>query len=132
MTNLIVSVNCKWSSWESWRTCPVTCGGGIQIRTRTKLFSHAFSVCLGKSHQEKQCSTNPCPGTLKVKFIVYIYKLCSEQLIQNFMPTYCFHGPNLEMVSYWKFKNSSSYSTFVVISIHCTTVEFRPAFLNIF
>ena len=63
MTNLIVSVNCKWSSWQSHTTCPVTCGGGTQIRTRTKLVLEDHGgICSGLSYQERQCNTDPCPG----------------------------------------------------------------------
>ena len=82
MTNLIISVNCKWSSWKSYTRCPVTCGGGTQIRTRTKLIVEDHGgICSGLSNQERQCNTDPCPGTLHTKSFD-IPKLCGELLVR--------------------------------------------------
>lgn len=47
----------SWSSWLGWSSCSVTCGGGLQTRTRTCV----GSGCTGQSRQSRSCNTGGCP-----------------------------------------------------------------------
>ncbi|XP_031566332.1 uncharacterized protein LOC116301420 [Actinia tenebrosa] len=55
-----------WSDWTSWSSCPVTCGGGSQSRTRTCTNpppANGGADCQGNSRQTRYCATNTCqPG----------------------------------------------------------------------
>ena len=56
-----------WTSWQQWSSCDVTCGGGIQFRSRrctdSKLEEH--STCVGKPSDQQRCSEWNCPGSYK-------------------------------------------------------------------
>ena len=67
--------------WGSYSTCPVTCGGGTQIKTRTKLVVEDHGgTCSGLSHQDQLCNKDPCPGiTHKWEYAM----LLGFQLIQG-------------------------------------------------
>ena len=57
-------VNCVWGSWDTWATCTVTCGGGVQVRTR-KIDTHeenSGTACSGVSTEQQTCSTGSCPA----------------------------------------------------------------------
>ena len=57
-------VNCVWGSWDTWATCTVTCGGGVQVRTR-KIDTHeenSGTACSGVSTEQQTCSTGTCPA----------------------------------------------------------------------
>ena len=78
-------MNCTWSSWGNYSACPVTCGGGTQTRTRTKLVVEKNGgICSGLSYQERQCNTEPCPGILHTKslYISYVLSNWSKILCQ--------------------------------------------------
>ncbi|XP_078378137.1 uncharacterized protein LOC144661308 isoform X1 [Oculina patagonica] len=54
----------NWSDWEDWSDCPVTCGGGVQERTRTCTNPPAQfegAPCPGESEESRACNENPCP-----------------------------------------------------------------------
>ncbi|XP_031566331.1 uncharacterized protein LOC116301419 [Actinia tenebrosa] len=53
-------VNGKWSSWNSWTRCPVTCGSGVQSRTRDCGRNFGRN-CEGPSSETQICATNACP-----------------------------------------------------------------------
>ena len=57
------SINCVWSSWRSWETCSKTCGGGTQVRRRSKTQAAQYggTECTGNSIAYKNCNTNSCP-----------------------------------------------------------------------
>jgi len=55
-------IDCKWTEWSEWTTCPVTCAGGVQMTNRTMTPAQwGGLVCTGPSWQFRTCSENPCP-----------------------------------------------------------------------
>ncbi|XP_078485768.1 uncharacterized protein LOC100177897 [Ciona intestinalis] len=56
-------VNCQWSSWNSFNSCSVSCGGGNQTRSRSVAIT-AFcggNSCLGNNTDGRECNTQCCP-----------------------------------------------------------------------
>lgn len=47
----------KWSAWGPWSECSVSCGGGIQRKTRV---CESRGECLGSAVQTKPCNTHKC------------------------------------------------------------------------
>uniref|UniRef100_A0A8D2ECW6 SCO-spondin n=1 Tax=Theropithecus gelada TaxID=9565 RepID=A0A8D2ECW6_THEGE len=57
-----------WTLWSSWSDCPVSCGGGNQVRTRACRAAaphHGSPPCLGPDTQTQPCGQQPCPGLLE-------------------------------------------------------------------
>ncbi|KAK3095360.1 hypothetical protein FSP39_013702 [Pinctada imbricata] len=53
-----------WTSWGTWDTCSVTCGGGIQSRSRSctdPAPQHGGQDCTGASDEVQDCNTHDCP-----------------------------------------------------------------------
>ena len=66
-THISSIVNGGWSNWGLWGGCSLTCGGGVQTRTRicTNPSPARGGVdCQGHSSQSQSCNTKGCPGTL--------------------------------------------------------------------
>ena len=62
---MVYSVDGNWSDWDDWSECPVTCGGGVQNRSRTCTNPPpAFEgeSCPGPSDETRACGIIPCPG----------------------------------------------------------------------
>ena len=61
---LFYSVDGNWSDWKDWSDCPVTCGGGVQNRSRTCTNPPPKygGVCIGPGVQTKTCLVKRCPG----------------------------------------------------------------------
>ncbi|XP_078326862.1 coadhesin-like [Crassostrea virginica] len=54
----------SWASWASWGTCTVTCGGGIQTRSRTcssPAPQYGGADCPDFSTSSQTCNTHNCP-----------------------------------------------------------------------
>ena len=52
-----------WGEWTEWDSCPVSCGGSIQNRTRACIGPfHGGANCTGPAEQSQDCNTDPCPG----------------------------------------------------------------------
>ncbi|PFX32412.1 Hemicentin-1 [Stylophora pistillata] len=54
----------NWNGWGDWEVCSVTCGGGIQSRTRTCTNPwprFEGRDCNGEEFEERPCNDNPCP-----------------------------------------------------------------------
>ncbi|XP_071373120.1 hemicentin-1, partial [Centroberyx affinis] len=57
-------VDGKWSSWVSWGTCSVSCGGGTRQRTRlcaSPAPQHGGRQCEGNDVHIDFCNSDPCP-----------------------------------------------------------------------
>ncbi|KAL1022832.1 hypothetical protein UPYG_G00032950 [Umbra pygmaea] len=57
-------VDGKWSSWLSWGTCSVSCGGGTRQRTRlcaSPAPQHGGRQCEGNDVHIDFCNSEPCP-----------------------------------------------------------------------
>jgi hypothetical protein len=70
----LLLVNGNWSTWSIWENCDVTCGFGMQKRTRAcdnpyPVFNGI--ICTGNDLQTQNCSTTPCPGMILV-YILYL------------------------------------------------------------
>ncbi|CAH1153476.1 unnamed protein product [Phaedon cochleariae] len=49
-----------WTPWNNWNDCSVTCGGGVQRRTR---YCKRGRNCIGESTQTRECNTHNCEDT---------------------------------------------------------------------
>lgn len=64
--NVIFVVHGGYSLWSTWRACSVTCGKGIQKRSR--LCNNPFPAnggkpCQGSDSEMRNCQRKLCPGT---------------------------------------------------------------------
>ena len=64
---MLTAVPGGYTKWSSWGKCSVTCGGGVQIRTRTCTNpppsgggKNCIEQKLGPAKQTKKCNTQPC------------------------------------------------------------------------
>ena len=56
----------EWAPWDSWTACSVTCGSGVQERTRTcNKVDPSDADCEGESMQQMGCTVAACPQTGK-------------------------------------------------------------------
>lgn len=52
-----------WTEWTDWDECPITCGGGIQNRSRQCIGpEYGGANCTGPWDESRECGTIPCPG----------------------------------------------------------------------
>ena len=63
-------VNGNWGEWNSWSSCPVSCGGGEHSRTRqcnNPAPEHGGAHCMDNGstgYETKSCNENPCSGKM--------------------------------------------------------------------
>ena len=60
-------VDGNWSDWDEWSDCPVTCGGGVQERSRTCTNpppTFGGEMCVGESEETRSCNEDPCSSKL--------------------------------------------------------------------
>ena len=70
-----LKVDGGWSSWVN-STCSVTCGNGIQSRSRTcdsPIPSGGGKYCEGSDEETLECSLIDCPGICSYGILKYIY-----------------------------------------------------------
>ncbi|KAM6165457.1 hemicentin-1 [Erethizon dorsatum] len=61
---VIVQVHGGFSPWSPWRPCSVTCGNGIQKRSRlcnNPLPVNGGKLCQGSHSEMRNCQNKPCP-----------------------------------------------------------------------
>ncbi|XP_004706727.1 hemicentin-1 [Echinops telfairi] len=61
---VIVQVHGGYSQWSAWRSCSVTCGKGIQKRSRlcnNPLPANGGKSCQGSDSEMQTCLNKPCP-----------------------------------------------------------------------
>lgn len=67
----------KWTTWGSWGSCDVTCGGGSQVRTRTCNKNDPSDLeCVGGDTQDKTCSDWNCPGISRICLVMRALSNC--------------------------------------------------------
>ena len=84
-TPYCIAVDGEWSEWSEWSACSVTCGLGLQKRSRHN----------GEQHVDhhRQCELPPCPGMIFISlndaknFIINIMEL-TRLLIHLFYLVY--------------------------------------------
>lgn len=62
-------VDGNWSDWDDWSNCPVTCGGGVQERSRTCTNpppAFGGESCPGENGESRECNEDPCPSKLSL------------------------------------------------------------------
>jgi hypothetical protein len=53
--------DCTWNPWGSYSNCSVTCGGGVQVRSRTQIQATiGGQPCQGNSTESMACNTQAC------------------------------------------------------------------------
>ena len=60
-----VSVDGNWGEWSDYSACPVTCGGGLQDRSRqcdSPLPQYGGAYCEGIGEEIRVCGPESCPG----------------------------------------------------------------------
>ena len=65
LVSIALIVDGKWTLWEAWSICSLTCGGGVQDRSRTCTNpppAFGGALCTGPSKSTRLCNEHPCPG----------------------------------------------------------------------
>ena len=54
----------QWATWSRWTDCTLTCGNGVQHRTRncTDFDTSDNVMCVGQPRANRNCNNFPCPG----------------------------------------------------------------------
>ena len=74
----IIVVDGGWSKWSNWGKCSVSCGVGLQSRSRscTNPAPHnAGRHCIGQNFDVKLCYLHLCLGTYISVYYVILYIL---------------------------------------------------------
>ncbi len=64
-----ILVDGGWGDWSTWETCPVSCGGGYQNRTRLcdspspQFEGEDCTVDGSLGYETQNCNENPCAST---------------------------------------------------------------------
>lgn len=66
--NVLFAVHGGFSLWSAWRSCSVTCGKGIQKRSRlcnNPPPANGGRPCQGSDSEARHCQNKLCPGTFQ-------------------------------------------------------------------
>lgn len=87
MLNFFISVDGYWNDWNNWEICNVTCGGGIQQRSRTCVEPlYGGADCTGPDTDYQACNTQSCPGQDQNNIhILSISAFLTQILFQHFV-----------------------------------------------
>ena len=61
----VVAVDGSWAEWRDWSDCSVSCGGGVQNRSRPCTNpppAFGGETCPGESDETRACNEDPCPS----------------------------------------------------------------------
>lgn len=64
----VCSVDGGWGAWQTWSSCSVTCGSGVQNRARScdnPVPQYGGHQCTGDATKIQICHERSCPGTFK-------------------------------------------------------------------
>ncbi|CAG2251498.1 HMCN [Mytilus edulis] len=70
-----LDLNGNWGRWNEWTGCSKTCGGGRRTRHRTCNDPSPIAGgldCNGVSRDDSSCSSNVCPGIIRMPSMLYI------------------------------------------------------------
>ncbi|XP_077996894.1 cartilage intermediate layer protein 1-like [Glandiceps talaboti] len=73
----------SWLTWGQWALCDVTCGGGMQARSRTCYSENGVDTCIGKSRQNRTCGEWKCPDCNKTCTIGVLDRNCSSCVCED-------------------------------------------------
>ena len=77
--SFISTVHGAWSTWSNFTSCDVTCGTGVQLRTRTctdPTPQYGGVLCRGDVEERVECENNECNGK-----IFTLWKMIDEMFI---------------------------------------------------
>ena len=79
-------VDGAWLTWSKFGECSVSCGGGVQWRSRVcEPPLHDGKPCEGPEREQQNCSINACPGT---RFIPAIMLQCANCVYYTLLACY--------------------------------------------
>ena len=84
----IFTLDGGWTSWSSWTSCNVTCGGGVKSRSRSCTNpkpSNGGAVCSGSTTQNLQCNGQLCPICKSLSFSFSFLKLLIKLKIKEWI-----------------------------------------------
>ncbi|XP_062592704.1 uncharacterized protein LOC134254174 [Saccostrea cucullata] len=62
--DILCPIDGGYTEWSAWGACSVTCGDGVQTRTRTctnPAPAHGGADCVGEDSQTQNCTASACP-----------------------------------------------------------------------
>ena len=83
-----IIVDGAWTTWTSWGTCTVTCGGGSQDRTRSCTNpspQYGGANCPSVGWQQQACNTQSCisksnQSTLDIYGFIYLLLMINRKV----------------------------------------------------